>query len=333
MIFLRLSLLILLGLSGNVYAQEASQETIEVSVVEPLNERDPIGSKKNIQDQALVKALLKASQTICNPRIFEQNNVLLSAAFLENITSFINDYQYLEQKVEQNQYHLQLKVIPKWYYLKNKLTDWGCIGFASKPDLVIQPILINPEAKNVTQSAEFWTQKITQQLASLGMNTSSRSMDAIVIESKIQKTTAKSIEIAFSFWDQKNQTRYERIYQNILHRDESLVAGFASLYLLETIMPIWFETQGSQSIFEVKFQTPANYKVLLDFIATLEAQKGIVQSVREKVLKQGAVILEVGLLSDQIHFFDFLSNLDVQGQRVRVIEQNGKSFTVEIPQV
>ncbi|MCB1198957.1 MAG: hypothetical protein KDK51_11330, partial [Deltaproteobacteria bacterium] len=131
---------------------------------------DVIASKQQAYESVLVKALLMASQSIASPELFQNNYQLLREKFAEDPKSYVQDYQYLERTTRGQQYYLKLKVDPKWIVLKNKLADWGFLGFQSKPNIQVEPFVIHQkEHQKITTSGEYWSSKVVSHLRRMSL--------------------------------------------------------------------------------------------------------------------------------------------------------------------
>lgn len=318
-----------------VSAQEG--ETIMVSHQAEIDQSDVLASKKKTYNDTLVKSLLMASQSVASPTILQKNSGLLKEKFSENPKSFIRDYQFVEQKTQGNVYVLKLKVEPKWYYLKNKLTDWGFLGFQSSPTLRIQPFIVDQNVDHkITVSGEYWSAKVSQHINNVGVRALPTEVavaspsTGYVVQGKIIRSAGSQAEFAFLVSDQKTQKKHQFLITLDKKIGEEKISGLISLMLIENIMPIWFESQGNQRIYEVRLQNVQQFALQQEFKKVMQSKRGIVQDIVDKKYSKGSTTFQVKVLQETLNFASFLSSLTVSGKNIQVVEQKGRLIAIEL---
>lgn len=325
------SLTLLVSPAG--FAQE--QESILVSHQATLDLANLVSSKKEAQEKAMIKALMIASQNIANPSLLSRNETLLFETFAQSPTSFIKDYTFVEQKTRGDQYLVRLQVEPKWYYLKNKLTDWGFLGFQSKPSLEVSNFMVDASAvSDVTSSVDYWTETFTRQLTSMGMvvkEPQSSLVPHYTVQVKILRGQGKLVEFVYQISSDAQAAPLQHVFTAEKPMEENLMAGMLALEVIEHVMPIWFETQGNQRIYEVKLQNINQHVLLKNFKQMMTQQRGVIQSIEDKSYMAGAAVFQVRVLQDDLHFSSYLSGLQVDGRPIQVVGQSGRQIVIEIP--
>ncbi|MCB0272622.1 MAG: hypothetical protein KDD46_06390 [Bdellovibrionales bacterium] len=312
------------------------QETIQVRHQATIESSDDLmKAKEKVKQDALVKGLLQASQTLANPALITRNENILKARFSDMTASFIQDYQFIEQKMVGSQYNLEIKIDPKWYFLKNKLSDWGFAGFQSKPNLIVSPFALNQqENQKITPSGDYWSSKTISYLKSMGMIALSQPTQNILspftITTKILRSGGKEVEFVYQVQDEQGQINQQFSESISKQFSEDEMAGLLALSMIEHVMPLWFEIAGNQRVYEVKLQNVHDFASWQEFKKVLASQRGVIQNVQDKKYMSGATVFLIHVLQESLNLSSYLSNLMVGAKKVTVVGQSGRQIIVEL---
>ncbi len=328
-----LTALILCFLSLDGFAQNNSdivithQETVD---------RAQIGLEKNrVRDQALLNALLQASQSMVPAQAYKANQALMEALLSRNVQNFVKDYRYIDQGFRGQSYRVELEVEPQWFLLKNKLTEWGIIPYKATPTLVIEPVEVGSSVKG-TPSSQYWTQQLVGHLQSLGF--SAQAIDsnqtaknfAYQISMKLVRLNGQEAEAVFSWGDAKGQQRFQKTWSGSRPSQESLLAGMFAVFVVEHTMPKWFAQKGDQTQYFLILEGIKQYQDLQALKQSLEQQKNLVRSFQDYSYRADSVTLELRLASSLEALMQWLSAQQIGTKQLSIVDRENRTLRLRL---